>query len=262
MGRVLVLAYGTIAYLVFLPTFLYAIGFVGNLVVPKTIDSGVEGPLVQSILINVLLLGAFAIQHSVMARPGFKRWWTRIVPEPIERSTYVLLASVLLIIMFREWRPVTNVIWEVQNPAAVMILQVLFFVGWGLLFISTFLINHFDLFGMRQVYLYFTGQEYKPLEFRTLALYKYLRHPLMLGFMIGFWSTPRMTGGHLLFAVVTSAYILVAIQLEEHDLETYHGETYRRYRNKVPMLIPWKGDQSGDLAPAPEPEEARRRQQY
>ena len=262
MGRILVLAYGTIACLVFLPTFLYAIGFVGNLVVPKGIDSGVEGPLGQSILINVLLLGVFAIQHSVMARPGFKRWWTKIVPEPIERSSYVLLASVLLIVLFREWRPITNVIWEVESPSGVIVLQVLFFVGWGLVFTSTFLINHFDLSGMRQVFVYFRGQEYKPLEFRTTALYKYMRHPLMLGFLIAFWSTPRMTGGHLLFSLITTAYILVAIQLEERDLETCYGETYRRYRNKVPMLFPWKGDQSGDLAPALEPEESSRRQQF
>lgn len=239
MKRTVFLAYGVIAYLFFLGTILYAIGFVGNVVVPKSIDGGTAAPLSQAMLINVALLGVFGLQHSIMARPAFKRWWTTIIPEPIERSTFVLVASLLLILLFWQWRPLTADVWRIQNAALAFVLHAVSGLGWVMVVYATFLIDHFDLFGLRQIYLFARGQTYTSKRFHTPSLYRWVRHPLMLGFIVAFWSTPVMTQGHLLFAVVTTLYILVAIHIEERDLVTFFGDDYIRYRQQTSMIVPW-----------------------
>jgi protein-S-isoprenylcysteine O-methyltransferase Ste14 len=238
MKRMLAFGYGLLCYAVFFATLLYAIGFIGNFGVPKTIDSGREDALLAALAIDSALLGLFALQHSIMARRWFKRLWTRIVPEPVERSTYVLFSSAALLLMFWQWRPIGGVIWSVENTAGAAALMGLYALGLLVVLLSTFLINHFDLFGLRQVWLYLRGQEYRQLEFRTPFFYRYVRHPLYVGWLLTFWSAPVMTSAHLFFAVMTTAYILIAIRLEERDLIAIHGENYRRYRREVPMLVP------------------------
>jgi methanethiol S-methyltransferase len=238
MGRVIALLYGVIAYLAFRVTVLYAIGFVGSLVVPKAIDDGAVVPVVLALVINVLLMSLFAIQHSVMARPQFKQWWTRFVPKSIERATYVLLASLVLLLLFWQWRPIPMVVWQIDQPQVAAAVTALSFVGWLIVFGSTFLINHFELFGLHQVANNLTGRPMPTPRFRTPLLYGFVRHPLYLGFIIAFWAAPTMTFGHLLFAAVTTAYILVAIQLEERDLVDVFGDDYRRYKTRVSMLVP------------------------
>lgn len=238
MGRLLALLYGTISYVIFLGTFLYAMGFVGNLLVPKSIDQGIQGGTDNAWLINILLLSLFAVQHSVMARQGFKRWWTKIIPKSIERSTFVLLSSLVLILLFYYWRPIPEVVWSVENTALAFLLTALYFAGWFIVLLGTFLINHFNLFGLQQVYLNMKNREPEPPRFVKPLFYKVVRHPLMLGFIIAFWATPHMTIGHLLFAFATTGYILVAIQLEERDMIKFHGEDYRRYQQEVSQIIP------------------------
>ena len=245
MKRLLFLVYGVVCYAAFLGTILYAIGFVGNMVVPKTIDSEPEAPLTKALLVNGLLLLLFALQHSIMARPAFKRRWTRIIPSEVERSSFVLLSSACLILMMWLWQPIGGVVWSVDDRVAQTVLTVLYLAGWGIVFISTFLINHFDLFGLRQVWLYFNGKPYTALPFRLPGFYRLVRHPLYLGFLIAFWCTPVMTAAHLLFAILTTGYILVAIQFEERDLIAHFGEKYREYKKWAPMLIPFSKRRSG-----------------
>jgi protein-S-isoprenylcysteine O-methyltransferase Ste14 len=233
------LLYGVAVYVLFLCTFSYAIAFVGNLYVPKSIDSGAVAPLAEALLVNLILLGIFAVQHSVMARRAFKRWWTRIVPPAVERSTYVLAATLALALLLWQWRPIAEpVLWRIESGTAVQAIWIVFWLGWGTLLVSTFLINHFELFGLRQVFAQMLGREIPDPKFRTPFIYRFVRHPIYLGFVLAFWATPVMTAGHLLFAVGATGYILVGIWFEERDLIAQFGEQYRRYRSQVGMLLP------------------------
>jgi protein-S-isoprenylcysteine O-methyltransferase Ste14 len=239
IGRLAALLYGIAAYLVFSITLLYAIGFIEGLLVSKTIDTGTAAPMAQALLVNLVLMSIFAIQHSVMARPRFKQWWTKFVPPAVERSTYVLLASLALAFLLWQWRPMPAIFWHVANPSLAMAVTILSFVGWAVALASTFLINHFELFGLQQVANNLVGKPTPALRFRTPLFDKFVRHPLYLGFIIAFWATATMTVGHLLFAAVTTAYILVGVTLEERDLIGAFGNEYRDYRKRVAMLIPW-----------------------
>jgi protein-S-isoprenylcysteine O-methyltransferase Ste14 len=231
--------YGSLSYVIFLGTFLYAICFIGNFGVPRTLDGALTQPLWVAFAIDVALLGLFAVQHSVMARKWFKEWWTRMVPKALERSTYVLFSSLALILLFWLWQPLGGLVWSIENRFGRLVMYGLFAFGWTLVLVSTFLINHFDLFGLRQVWLYFRGRPYTTLHFGAPGPYRLVRHPLYVGWLFAFWSTPTMTLAHLLFSVATTAYILLAIQFEERDLAREHGETYESYRRSVPMLIPF-----------------------
>ena len=239
-GRLIAFLYGLVAYGVFFVSVTYAIGFVSGFLVPKTIDTGTAGPLGESLIVNIHLMALFAIQHSVMARKGFKQWWTRFVPKAVERSTYVLLASLVLLLLFWQWRPLPAVVWHVEDMQLAMIVTAVSHIGWVIVFASTFLINHFELFGLHQVANNLSGRPMPEPRFRVPLFYKFVRHPLYLGFILAFWAAPVMTVGHLLFAAVTTAYILVAIQLEERDLVALFGDDYRRYRQRVSMLLPMR----------------------
>jgi methanethiol S-methyltransferase len=238
MSKAIALVYAVVCYVMFLGVILYTIGFVADLVVPKTIDSGETSPLLASIVTDLMLLGIFAIQHSVMARQEFKAWWTRFVPRTVERSTYVLFANLAVILLLWKWQPIPQMVWSAENPALAFFLVALSLAGWGTVFLSTFLINHFDLFGLKQVIDNISGQIGREQKFYTPFLYKFVRHPLYLGFLIAFWATPLMTMGHLLFAVATTAYIFIGIALEERDLVSHFGDTYLDYRARVSMIVP------------------------
>lgn len=238
MKKLLVLLYGVFAYVTFLVTFLYLIGFIGNLFVPKGIDDGSAGSLLQAIVVDFLLLALFALQHSVMARPWFKKWWTKIIPEEIERSTYLVFTGIALVLLYVYWQPLDIVVWSVESPFLSGVLMALFGLGWTIVLVSSFLINHFDLFGLRQVWLYFRGKPYTHLSFGTPFLYKWVRHPLYFGLLLGFWAAPQMTVARLFLAVLWTAYVLYAISLEEKDLISVFEEKYRSYKQRVPMLLP------------------------
>ena len=251
LKRVAFLAYGVACYVVFLATFLYAIGFIGGLGVPRPLDGAASHPRAAAIALDAGLLGLFAVQHSVMARRWFKERWTRLVPWPVERSTYVLFSSLALIALFAGWHPLGGSVWSVDDPMGRLVLRALFAFGWGLVLVCTFLINHFDLFGLRQVWLFAMGRPYTPLRFATPGPYRLVRHPLYVGWFFAFWMTPTMTLSHLLFAIATTAYILIAIQFEERDLVHEHGRTYDDYRRRVPMLWPFRRRSAGPVIARP-----------
>lgn len=246
MAGFVAVIYGIVAYSVTLVALLYLIGFTGNLIVPKSIDSGAAGPVVQSAIIDTLLIALFALQHSVMARQGFKRWWTRMVPASVERSTYVLFASFALLLLYWQWQPIPEPVWTVKNPMAAALLDGIFWLGWVVLVASTFLLNHFELFGLSQVFSRLIGKQPSDAKFRTPLLYRRVRHPIYLGILLAVWATPAMTMGHLLFAVVITGYILIGIQLEEHDLVEQFGDQYRHYRRHAAMLVPMPGRKFAD----------------
>jgi protein-S-isoprenylcysteine O-methyltransferase Ste14 len=240
MSKFIAFLYGLVAYFTFFATILYAIGFVSGLVVPKTIDTGPDSSATEALVVNLLLMSLFAVQHSLMARKQFKQWWTQYVPKPVERSTYVLLASLTLVLLFWQWRPMPEIVWRMDEPDIAVTITTLSLVGWVIVFTSTFLINHFELFGLHQVANNLTGREMPAPRFRTPLYYKFVRHPIYLGFIIAFWAAPTMTVGHLLFAAVTTAYIFVGILLEERDLIEMFGDDYRHYKKRVSMLLPWR----------------------
>ena len=241
MAGLVAFLYGVVAYGFTLVALLYLIGFVGNLIVPKSIDSGTAGPLLQSVIVDTMLIGLFALQHSVMARQGFKRWWTRIVPPSVERSTYVLFTSVTLLLLYWQWQPIPALVWSVQNPAAAAVLDGIFWLGWVVLVASTFMLNHFEMFGLSQVFARLFGKQPSNAKFRAPLLYRHVRHPILLGVLLAVWATPAMTAGHLLFSAVITAYILIGIQLEERDLLQQFGDQYRNYRQHASMLFPLPG---------------------
>ncbi len=253
MGRLIALLYGLAAYCVFFVTFLYAIAFVADLAVPKTIDSGTAGSQAEAVIVNLLLMSVFAIQHSVMARKQFKQWWTQYVPKSVERSTYVLFASLALALLFWQWRPMPALVWQIADPQIALAATGLSFLGWLIVLTGTFLINHFELFGLQQVASNLTGSAIPAPRFRTPLLYQFVRHPIYLGFIIAFWAAPTMTVGHILFASVTTAYIVVGILLEERDLVELFGDDYRRYKNRVSMLVPWRKSAGSGLGPIAAP---------
>ncbi|MBW0015581.1 methanethiol S-methyltransferase [Mycobacterium sp.] len=238
MKRHLIVGYGAASYLLFLLAFLYLIGFVGDILVPRSVDHAIAAPIGQAVAVDVALVALFGAQHSVMARQGFKRWWTRFVPPSIERTTYVLFSSVVLVLLYWQWRTMPAVLWDVRLTGARMVVWALFWLGWAIVLASTFMINHFDLFGLRQVYLAWRGKPYTELGFRAAMFYRLVRHPLMLGFLIAFWAAPTMTAGHLLFSIAMTGYILIALRIEERSLVAAMGDQYRDYRRDVPMLIP------------------------
>jgi protein-S-isoprenylcysteine O-methyltransferase Ste14 len=250
MKRYLTVGYGAAAYLLFLAVFLYLVAFLGNFWVPRTVDHGISAPIGQAVLVNMVLLGLFGLQHTVMARPGFKARWTRLVPPSIERSTYVMLSNAVLVLLYWQWRTMSAVIWDVELPLGRLALWTLFWVGWAIALASTFMINHFDLFGLRQVYLAWRAKPYTDLDFRVRFFYRLVRHPLMLGFIIAFWAVPTMTAGHLLFSIVMTGYILIATQFEERDLVAALGDDYRNYRREVPALLPLGRRRRGPGQPA------------